>query len=788
MWHLIWRTLRSGGAPVAVSVTLLGTAALVTAFAGLLAVGATARIAPQRYAAADAVVAAPAAIEVGGEEHERTERTTLPAELAATLAGVPGVTAAVGVVAFPAVAGGTDAAGHNWSSAVLAPYGLDGRAPGAGEVVVGGLDAEAVIEVVTADGGGTYVVSGTVASSTPVLFFEDAEAARLSGEPSRVEAIGILGDTGGLASALDGAATVHIGPERGAVEFPAAGAAGATLVELAASLGAATVLIAVLVVASALAISLHRRRGELATLRAVAATPRQAERLIVGQVVVLAGFASVVGAGLGLALLHALLAVLRTAGMLPGDLAYGVGPLPVVAGIAITVLIAAAAAWTGARRATRDRPARLMRRAPSGGEAGSGRTIVGVLLLPAGLAASLLPLFFDGIFPVAGAATAGLVMVVASVVLAPAIVRASIAVSGWWLRRMFGAEGRLAAASVRHQGRRVAAAAGPLFLMVGFATVQLALPATMSAGAAADLAAGVTADHVLSGGAAGIPRSTVDAVRATSGVLATMRATTTTVYAVTEILDSPEVFEYAATGVDPVDGLIDPGVLSGSLALAPDAVALSRTAAGSLGADVGDRVDLRLGDGTALNPVVTAVYGRGLGFGDVLLDHETVRAHTTGHVTDTLYVDAVPGTPLPHGTAPSAPTSGDTPTLLGGLLPLLLVFAYLSVSVTGTLAAAVGGRSGEFAALRLAGALPRQVRRIVTAEAVFLVGTAVAVGCLVPLVPLATIAYGLTGAPVPAVPPLVLGTLIAATAVVGLAAQLVPAWTATRGRPAAVTE
>ncbi|HEY1180206.1 MAG TPA: hypothetical protein VGF17_28960, partial [Phytomonospora sp.] len=129
-------------------------------------------------------------------------------------------------------------------------------------------------------------------------------------------------------------------------------------------------------------------------------------------------------------------------------------------------------------------------------------------------------------------------------------------------------------------------------------------------------------------------------------------------------------------------------------------------------------------------------------------------------------------------------TSGDAPTLLGGVLPLLLVFAYLSVAVTGTLTAGIGGRSGEFTALRLAGALPAQVRRVVAAEAVFLVATAIAVGLLVPLVPLATIAYGLTGTPVPAVPPLVLGGLIAATALVGLAAQLIPARAAAKGRPA----
>ena len=95
----------------------------------------------------------------------------------------------------------------------------------------------------------------------------------------------------------------------------------------------------------------------------------------------------------------------------------------------ITVAIAALVAWTGARRATTDRPAVLMREVSGEARRVAGRTVIGSALLVLGVAASLPPLFFDGIYPVAGAGTAGLLMVVASVLLAPGIVRFAVAIA-----------------------------------------------------------------------------------------------------------------------------------------------------------------------------------------------------------------------------------------------------------------------------------------------------------------------------------------------------------------------
>ncbi|TDC19605.1 ABC transporter permease [Streptomyces sp. 8K308] len=328
----------------------------------------------------------------------------------------------------------------------------------------------------------------------------------------------------------------------------------------------------------------------------------------------------------------------------------------------------------------------------------------------------------------------------------------------------------------------------------------------MSAGAARDIDRGVIADHVLTGGPTGVPATVVDRLRHLPGIRAVTPTATTTVYATTSMLGDIEVFDYLALGVDPTGlrATLDLAVRGGDpRALTDDAVALSRTAAGTLGADVGDRVDLHIGDGTPLRPRVVAVYDRGLAFGDVLLPHDTVTAHTTDHRTETVLVRAEPDadqdalraalTELTHRHPGLDLTDKDaystarqatfTLTLFTSALSLVLVYGYLALAVANTLVTTVSGRARELALLRLAGATPSQVLRMFRAEAVLLVGGAVLVGTLVPLPPLVTIGYGLTGHPTPVIPPLLYLAITGTAAAVGTASLLVPARLSLRANP-----
>jgi len=96
-----------------------------------------------------------------------------------------------------------------------------------------------------------------------------------------------------------------------------------------------------------------------------------------------------------------------------------------------------------------------------------------------------------------------------------------------------------------------------------------------------------------------------------------------------------------------VDGLaqtMNLDVTSGSLAaLRGDTVALSRSAAATVGAGLEQAVHLHLGDSTAITPRVVAIYGNGLGFGDVTLPNDTVAGHTASHLDTAILVRTAPG-------------------------------------------------------------------------------------------------------------------------------------------------
>ncbi|MGC0418047.1 ABC transporter permease [Embleya sp. AB8] len=851
MWYLIRRTLRAHtGGLVAPFVALLGACALITAFGIVLGSGLAAGVAPQRYAGTSAVVGAKTDIDIrdipgGGKTRTKptTEEAGVPAALVDRIGSVPGVRAVVADRAFATTVVGPDgvlasdrdgrpAFGHGWSSAALTPFTIGvGRAPtGADEVAVDAefarrarLQPGDTIRVATSVSDAPYRLVGIVHPAATAelpreaaLFFTDAQAERLSPTPGRVKAIGVVADGGKAASGLDTrlrralagtGAVVYTGDDRGRVEFPDVRRARGDLQELAGALGAAAVLVAILVVASTLAASLHARRREFALLRAVAATPRQIARIVAGETLVVSALAGALGAPLGIPLAFALKAVLGWVGVIPQDYAFTVGPLPPLVAFAGCLLLAQIAAWFGRRETNRVRPVAALTAAADGeARLGYGRAVLGGALLVIGAAGAALPLFLDGILPVAIAGTGGLLMVVAAVVLSPSIVRVAARLLAIPLRRFLGAEGYLAAANALAGSRRLATAIGPLFLAVGFSCVQMFIPATMAAGGGRDVEAGIRADYAITAGATGVPATAIDQVGKVPGVRTVTRLTTTRVYASVKLLGDPQVFDYPALGLDParLTDTIDLGTRSGDLdQLTQDTVALGRTAAGTLRVGVGDRVPIRLGDGTAIRPRVVAVYDRGLGFGDVVLPHDVVTAHTTAGSTERVLVRTAPGANaktvrkaldrIAAAHVDVRVTSGDrygaasrahfTLALFTGALPLVLVFGYLAIAVTNTLVDTINGRVREFALLRLVGATRRQVLRMVAVETGVVVGTAIAIGTLVPLLPLTTIAYGLTGSAIPAAPPLLYLTIIGTAATIGVAALVIPARITLRHRP-----
>ena len=257
----------------------------------------------------------------------------------------------------------------------------------------------------------------------------------------------------------------------------------------------------------------------------------------------------------------------------------------------------------------------------------------------------------------------------------------------------------------------------------------------------------------------------------------------------------------AAQGIDAAgaDATLDLAVTEGDLsALTGDTVAVSEDGAFTLGAEVGQRVDLYLGDGTLVHPMVVAKYGRGLGFGDVTMPIETLRQHSTDALIDTVLVAAEPGRSAEVQQSlrsfPSIAAMNQDQFGAAGedqrrmqswvsILAVLVLLGYLAVAVVNTLVAATAERSREFALLQLVGSRTRQVRAMMRIESLMVVGIAVVVGSLIALPPLMGIAVAVSGQPIPAISPAIYGSIVAVTAVQGFVSIAIPTRAALRKNP-----
>ncbi|MEU3569499.1 FtsX-like permease family protein [Kitasatospora sp. NPDC036755] len=676
MLKLAWRTVRGRKAAFSGAFTALVCALVLTVACGVLMESAERAGAPtERWAAAPVVI---------GDGH----RVPDAGPLTAALAGLPGVTAAVPEVSFPAAVvtpdgkvlsgpRGGPSLGHSWAGAALAPFRLTtGRAPtGPDEVVLdtataarAGVTAGDTVRLAAIEAPRDYTVSGLAApprvpTRQSTLFFSPAQAARLAGTATGADAIGLTTETGTDLRALaerarqavaaarpDGGDAygsgpwAHTGDERGELEF--SGAPGDGLSSLAGTMGVLSLLVSVFVLSGALALSVRQRLREMALLRAVGATARQVRRMIALETLVLTFAASAVGLPLGTGLAALLRAELVDRGVVGEDVPLYVGPtapLVVLGGVLITAQLAVLAA---ARRASRVEPTRALRDASAPPpRIGRIRTALGLVTL----AVSGVVLA-DSAGSRAGAGTAEsmvLALLLGVALLGPLIGRVAGVLIGGPVGRLFPVTGFLASAALRSQPRRFAATVTPLVLAVAFTGSVLFVPVVKARAGAAEDARRLLADHVAQASGVGLPTEFTEAVRGLPGVGAASGLLPGFVMVSSDSTEDA-VGSHGATAliVDPqgLEQLVDPGVTAGSLdRLRGDGIALGRRTAARLKAGAGATVRIHWNDGGDSTATVAAVYDRDARFADVLLPTGLAAAHTPDPLAPTVLVRTAPG-------------------------------------------------------------------------------------------------------------------------------------------------
>lgn len=796
-------------------VALLLAAAVVSACGILTESGLRASVPADRYAKASVVVAADQKIHLKSGSGDSTEETDvlipdtarLPESLVAKAASAPGAATAIGDVGYAVRQDGTPLTAHGWGSTALTGTRLvTGDAPGAGEVVVPAGAKSRVGDTVALDtpaGVREFRVSGTTAADATV-WFADRQAVQLSGHPGRVDAIAVLADRGTATDTLadqvrkavghTATAEVHTGDDRGAVETPALASTKDILLGLGLSFGGVATMVAVFTAAGTVALSVGQRSREFALLRAIGATPRQLRRTIATESLLVAPLAGALGCLPGTALATWWFGQLQDRGAVLDSVALHISWLPLAIAAATTMLTALGAGYLAARRPAKLKPGLAL------AQTAVERAPFGVIRTPLGIAAFVGGVVLAGVAASTSGgdsanAALGVVMLfmVAVGLLGPVIARICAAVIGFPLRAA-GASGSLAAANSRTNSRRLASAITPIVLAMAFSSTLVFMQTSQERVTAHQQRDAITADHIVSA-PAGLGSDATGRAAATPGVstaVGLLRGSVLVPAGEGLALQSASAQGVIGSGEE-LARVQDLDVRTGSLTgLRPGTVAVDTTLADTADVRTGDRLALRLPDGTKANPKVVAVYGRGLGTSLVTFPAADLKTHMTSPYATDILVRATPaaaqkltalGTVTDSSGYAAAQDKDRELNAWANTVMAAVLGGFAAVAAINTLVMTVLDRRRELTMLRLVGSTRRQVMGMIRWEALLVTVAGVALGTGIAMATLFPMMKGLTGES-PYIPPVLYGSFVAATVGLGLLAMVVPARAALRGTAA----
>jgi putative ABC transport system permease protein len=791
-------------------VALVFAATVVTACGTLLQTGVTARVEPVRYADVPVVVAADqyARITVGSGEDADEESSPLPerarvdAGMVDRIARQPGVAAAIADPSVPVQAASLPSlTGRDWSATAIAaqPAGhtgsrndplVEGRAPAADEVVLdattagaAGLGVDDVVRLTAPTGTATYRITGLAHRQVgeATAWFDDGTTARLAGHPEEADAIAVLPSAGVTTERLvaqvqraigdgdGGRVRVYTGDRRGELEAPQLVEAREMLVGIGASFGGVATATAVFVVMGTVSLAVGQRGHEIALLRAAGATPRQIRRMVATEAMLVAPLASVLGAVPGVMLARWWFDQLVERNAVPPGVELSTGVIPIAAAVGAGLLAALTAGHLAARRPSNASPSRALgetaieRRRP-----GIVRSLLGVVALTGALVLAALASTLTGDDAAITALGVVFLFLLAVGLLGPIVAWLAATVLGLPLRAMGSTPAALAAANTRAEARRLASAITPIVMVIAFCGTLIFLQTTTQHTSHRHVDEGVIADHVVSTRGAGLPAGLDQEAAALPGVDAAVGVLRTDVlYRAHGVLT-----EASALGVssDPaaLEKVLDLDIEEGSLAdLAPpgspgdaDGVALDRLIADSADLSLGDRIDLRLGDGARAEPRVVAIYGRGLGLGGMVMPRAAIAGHVDASYDDQVLVaDAngvdratvarelaqldAPGVVVLDQTGYAAQVNEDAElNAWANYVMAAVLGGFATVAAVNTLVMVMLDRRREVSLLRLAGMTRRQVLRMVRWEALVVAGSGLVIGASIALLTLRPLARG----------------------------------------------
>ncbi|MEU8341883.1 putative ABC transport system permease protein [Actinomadura meyerae] len=688
----------------------------------------------------------------------------LPASLLKKLRGLPGVTDAQGAVKGEAALVGKDGKtvgdyttmGMSVPTGRLLRYEVDkGRPPsGAGETVLDSKVAKregfTVGDTVTVLDDGNrphrFTVVGLVdfgidqeASIFGAVGFDPATAARMTGEKSFRE-IDIAGTVSPSAvkAATGPGHRVYTGPELGAKLAKSAGADTEVIRTGLLIFALVAMLVSALVIYNTFAILVAQRMREMALLRCVGATRRQIFGGVLTESAAVGLTGSLLGIGAGVGLGQGALVLISD---LDGNVSVtgpSLAPRTVLVGLAVGVAVTVLSALLPARAATRVAPVAALRAdaEPGGGRfrLGAWRTAAAVLLAAAGLAIGVLAALGmeKGEAAMFAVAFSGCVFFLAVVAAMPALVRPLGRLAGAVPARLGGVPGRLAVANAQRAPRRTATTTIALTVGVGLMSLFAVVGASSKATASHQLDEQFPVQfRIATHNGEPLPRALGDDLRKRPEV-----------EKVVEVRDKQTKVDGEDADITTVTasawgGVAKPKMKSGALTDLKQGTVFVDDASASSGWTVGRTLQIRTRSGSV--PVkISGVYEQGGQFHGLVVPEADFARYFGAVDPSEIFVksdDAVPGERVRRAVdqaaqpypAAKVESSADFQKqvedaidmvlmVFGGLLGLAIVIALFGIANTLTLS--VVERTRESALLRALGLTKRQLRRMLSIEAV----------------------------------------------------------------------
>ncbi|MEU8118212.1 FtsX-like permease family protein [Spirillospora sp. NPDC049024] len=689
---------------------------------------------------------------------------------------LPGVTDVQGAVKGDAALVGKDGkavgdfptVGMSVPSGRLLRYEIDkGRPPaGAGETVLDGQLAKregySVGNAVTILDHGNrphrFTVVGLVdfgidqdASFRGAVGFDPATAMRMTGEKTYRELDIAGGSLAAVKAAAGGSDRVYTGEELGARLAKAAGADTKIIRTGLLIFGLVAMLVSALVIYNTFSILIAQRMREMALLRCVGATRRQVfgsvvvESAVVGLVGSLLGIVAGVGLGEGaLVVVNKLNERIAVAGP-------SLTVRTVAVGLAVGIVVTVLSALLPARAATRVAPVAALR---ADLEPGSGRfrlglvrTALAVLLGAAGLAIGVAGslVMHKGETAMYAVAFAGGVFFLGVIAAMPALVRPLGRIAGAAPARLGGVPGRLAVANAQRAPRRTATTTIALTVGVGLMSLFAVVAASAKATAAQKLEEQFPVQFQIRPQSfdGTLPHALTESLRTRPEVTDTVE----TRRKETRVGGDEDAVSTITTSA--LGRLLKPDFKQGSLdaALKPGTAMVDEETAKAPDRGLGKTLQVRTAHGIV--PVkITAVYGAGASLDGIIVPEADFTRYFGATDPEAVYVrtrDDLPAyqarravdeaaRPYPAAKVASSAEFKESMTkaidtvlmIFAGMLGLAIVIALFGIANTLTLS--VVERTRESALLRALGLTKRQLRRMLSVEALVMAVIGAATG------------------------------------------------------------